>query len=131
MRDIWVVLIFSAIGKFLIISIQDYLTKTRPDWTIAGHASQVVLTVSQIYWCKDLTLCLTGDGDKNKALHDFLQVIVALNQIRGTKFRMKQLAKLLVFLMFQKISFTIIFMTFDWTFLAKFSTSEPNMHLTE
>ena len=61
-----------SLKKLTKIAVQDYLTKTRPDWTVAGHASQVVLTVSQIYWCKDLTLCLTGDHDKIKALHDFL-----------------------------------------------------------
>ena len=60
-----------SLKKLTKIAVQDYLTKTRPDWTVAGHASQVVLTVSQIYWCKDLTLCLTGDHDKIKALHDF------------------------------------------------------------
>ena len=62
-----------SLKKCMKVAVQDFLTKTRPEWTIAGHASQVVLTVSQIYWCKELTMCLTGDHDKVAALGDFLQ----------------------------------------------------------
>jgi hypothetical protein len=53
-------------------AVSDYLQKSRPDWTVAGHASQVVLTVSQIYWCKELTLILSGDHDRVAALEVFL-----------------------------------------------------------
>mgnify|MGYP000216277383 CR=1 FL=1 len=33
----------------------------------------MVLTVSQIYWCKELTQCLSGDHDRLAALDEFLQ----------------------------------------------------------
>ena len=64
----------SNLRKLTKIAVGDYLQKSRPDWTVAGHASQVVLTVSQIYWCKELTLCLSGDHDRLNALEQFLQV---------------------------------------------------------
>ena len=64
--------------KLTKISVGDYLQKSRADWTVAGHASQVVLTVSQIYWCKELTLCLSGDHDRLNALEQFLQVFILI-----------------------------------------------------
>ncbi|CBY22454.1 unnamed protein product [Oikopleura dioica] len=58
----------SSLRKLTKAAIADFLQKDRPDWTVAGHASQVVLTVSQIYWVKELTDVLESDGDRLAAL---------------------------------------------------------------
>jgi dynein heavy chain len=47
----------------------DYSAKSRRDW-MKLHASQVVLTVSQIMWCHDVTLALTSENPV-QALRDF------------------------------------------------------------
>lgn len=47
----------------------DYSAKSRRDW-MKLHASQVVLTVSQIMWCHDVTLALTSENPV-QGLRDF------------------------------------------------------------
>jgi dynein heavy chain len=63
----------SSLRKLTKAAIADFLQKERPDWTVAGHASQVVLTVSQIYWVKELTDVLESDGDRLAGLDEFLK----------------------------------------------------------
>ncbi|XP_049712146.1 dynein axonemal heavy chain 6 isoform X2 [Elephas maximus indicus] len=66
---------FSSLRRLCKAAIADYQGKLRTNWVIAGHPSQVVLTVSQIMWCRDLTECLETDGgDCQEALEAFEKV---------------------------------------------------------
>ncbi|XP_032099375.1 dynein heavy chain 6, axonemal isoform X2 [Sapajus apella] len=66
---------FTSLRRLCKAAIADYQGKLRTDWVIAGHPSQVILTVSQIMWCRDLTECLeTEDNDHIVALEDFEKV---------------------------------------------------------
>ncbi|KAM9330540.1 dynein axonemal heavy chain 6 [Gastrophryne carolinensis] len=55
----------SSLRRLSKAAIADYQTKSRAEWVVAGHPSQVVLTVSQLMWCRDLTHCLEGDSEEN------------------------------------------------------------------
>ena len=51
-------------------AIADFESKPRHEWA-TQHASQVVLTVSQIHWCRELTEALTtSEGDVLQAVKD-------------------------------------------------------------
>lgn len=52
----------TSLRKLTKASIGDYESRPRHEW-VTLHASQVVLTVSQIMWCRDLTECLTSEED--------------------------------------------------------------------
>ncbi|PIO16134.1 hypothetical protein AB205_0165430, partial [Aquarana catesbeiana] len=56
---------FSSLRRLSKAAIADYQNKSRVEWVVAGHPSQVVLTISQLMWCRDLTHCLEGDGEEN------------------------------------------------------------------
>ncbi|XP_060941446.1 dynein axonemal heavy chain 6 [Limanda limanda] len=62
---------FSSLRNLSKAAIEDYLTKTREEWVVAGHPSQVVLTISQLMWCRDMDGCLEGDHDHFAALQEF------------------------------------------------------------
>ncbi|KAL6086788.1 hypothetical protein STEG23_031118, partial [Scotinomys teguina] len=49
---------FSSLRRLCKAAISDYQGKLRTEWVTAGHPSQVILTISQIMWCRDLTKCL-------------------------------------------------------------------------
>ncbi|XP_075946793.1 dynein axonemal heavy chain 6 [Anarhichas minor] len=79
---------FSSLRRLSKAAIADYQVKSREEWVVAGHPSQVVLTVSQMMWCKDMDACLDGDHDHFAALQEFeltnfdrLNALVAL--VRG------------------------------------------------
>ncbi|XP_055022499.1 LOW QUALITY PROTEIN: dynein axonemal heavy chain 6-like [Boleophthalmus pectinirostris] len=57
-------------------AIADYQVKSREEWVVAGHPSQVVLTISQMMWCRDMDACLEGDHDHCVALQQFEQTNV-------------------------------------------------------
>nr|XP_035128016.2 dynein axonemal heavy chain 6 isoform X3 [Callithrix jacchus] len=66
---------FTSLRRLCKAAIADYQGKLRTDWVIAGHPSQVILTVSQIMWCRDLTECLeTEENNHIAALEDFEKV---------------------------------------------------------
>ncbi|XP_007947093.1 dynein axonemal heavy chain 6 [Orycteropus afer afer] len=66
---------FSSLRRLCKAAIADYQGKLRTDWVIAGHPSQVILTISQIMWCRDLTECLeTDDGNRQEGLEAFEKV---------------------------------------------------------
>ncbi|XP_037589527.1 dynein heavy chain 6, axonemal [Cebus imitator] len=66
---------FTSLRRLCKAAIADHQGKLRTDWVIAGHPSQVILTVSQIMWCRDLTECLeTEDNNHLAALEDFEKV---------------------------------------------------------
>ncbi|XP_063775637.1 dynein axonemal heavy chain 6 [Pseudophryne corroboree] len=56
---------FSSLRRLSKSAIADYQNKSRVEWVVAGHPSQVVLTISQLMWCRDLTHCLEGEGEEN------------------------------------------------------------------
>ncbi|XP_021113900.1 dynein heavy chain 6, axonemal [Heterocephalus glaber] len=66
---------FMSLRRLCKAAIADYQGKSRTDWVVAGHPSQVILTVSQIMWCRDLTECLeTEDTNHVEALEVFEKV---------------------------------------------------------
>uniref|UniRef100_A0A5F8HIF6 Dynein axonemal heavy chain 6 n=1 Tax=Monodelphis domestica TaxID=13616 RepID=A0A5F8HIF6_MONDO len=63
---------FTSLRRLSKAAIADYQSKVRIEWVVAGHPSQVVLTVSQIMWCRDLTECLEGEEtDPLEAMETF------------------------------------------------------------
>ncbi|ELK30056.1 Dynein heavy chain 6, axonemal [Myotis davidii] len=65
---------FTSLRRLCKAAIADYQMKPRTEWVIADHASQVILTISQITWCRDLTECLESDEDRLEALEAFEKV---------------------------------------------------------
>uniref|UniRef100_A0A2K6FZX0 Dynein axonemal heavy chain 6 n=1 Tax=Propithecus coquereli TaxID=379532 RepID=A0A2K6FZX0_PROCO len=66
---------FTSLRRLCKAAIADYQGKPRTAWVIAGHPSQVILTISQIMWCRDLTECLeTENSDHVEALENFEKV---------------------------------------------------------
>ncbi|KAM4706665.1 dynein axonemal heavy chain 6 [Discoglossus pictus] len=66
---------FSSLRRLSKAAISDYKKKTRVEWVVAGHPSQVVLTISQLMWCRDLSQCLEGNSDDNlKSVSEFEKV---------------------------------------------------------
>ncbi|KAK9408021.1 dynein heavy chain 6 axonemal [Crotalus adamanteus] len=77
---------FTSLRRLSKAAIADYQTRERTEWVVAGHPSQVVLTISQLMWCRDLTQCLEGEE------HDHL---VALEEFENENFdRLNSLASL-------------------------------------
>lgn len=102
---------FTSLRRLCKAAIADYQGKPRTDWVIAGHASQVnympqisvtnalygdrhhilkedvsiqvILTVSQIMWCRDLTECLERDSNRLEALEAFEKVNFEVRFSRG------------------------------------------------
>ncbi|XP_056619544.1 dynein axonemal heavy chain 6 [Triplophysa dalaica] len=62
---------FSSLRRLSKAAITDYQSKPRVEWVVAGHPSQVVLTISQLMWCRDMDNCLEGDHDHHQALQEF------------------------------------------------------------
>ncbi|XP_072525800.1 dynein axonemal heavy chain 6 [Salminus brasiliensis] len=62
---------FSSLRRLSKAAIADYQSKPRVEWVVAGHPSQVVLTISQLMWCRDMDNCLEGDHDHFQALQQF------------------------------------------------------------
>ncbi|PVD36438.1 hypothetical protein C0Q70_03422 [Pomacea canaliculata] len=51
-------------------AIADFERRTREEWVLC-HCSQVVLTVSQIVWCRDISEILEGDFDRKTGMKEF------------------------------------------------------------
>ncbi|XP_072114311.1 dynein axonemal heavy chain 6 isoform X1 [Mobula birostris] len=63
---------FSSLRRLCKVAIADYQTQPRVEWVVSGHPSQVILTISQLMWCRDLHHCLEGDiQDHITAMIDF------------------------------------------------------------
>uniref|UniRef100_A0A8C1NY02 Dynein, axonemal, heavy chain 6 n=1 Tax=Cyprinus carpio TaxID=7962 RepID=A0A8C1NY02_CYPCA len=60
---------FSSLRRLSKAAIADYQSKPRVEWVVAGHPSQVVLTISQLMWCRDMDSCLEGDHDHYQRLN--------------------------------------------------------------
>ena len=52
----------TSLRKLTKASIGDFESRPRHEW-VTCHASQVILTVAQIMWCRDLTECFTLEDD--------------------------------------------------------------------
>ena len=63
---------FSNLRKLTKSSIADYERKSREEWILC-HCSQVVLTVSQMMWCRDINEILSGDFDRLEGMKGFEQ----------------------------------------------------------
>ncbi|KAF6321024.1 dynein axonemal heavy chain 6 [Rhinolophus ferrumequinum] len=76
---------FTSLRRLCKAAIADYQGKPRAEWVTAGHASQVILTISQIMWCRDLTECLESDGNHLEDLEAFEKVnFERLNALAAT-----------------------------------------------
>uniref|UniRef100_A0A8C5FLE3 Dynein, axonemal, heavy chain 6 n=1 Tax=Gadus morhua TaxID=8049 RepID=A0A8C5FLE3_GADMO len=62
---------FSSLRRLSKAAIVDYQDRSREEWVVAGHPSQVVLTISQMMWCRDLDGVLEGDHNHFEALQEF------------------------------------------------------------
>lgn len=51
-----------SLRKLTKLAIADFDTRPRHEWA-TKHASQVIISVSQIMWCRDLTTCLSADEE--------------------------------------------------------------------
>ncbi|XP_020606446.1 dynein heavy chain 6, axonemal-like [Orbicella faveolata] len=65
----------SSLRKLAKASIADYESRAREEW-VTLHPSQIVLTVSQTMWCKDITECLITEGDRLEAMKGAEQMCV-------------------------------------------------------
>nr|XP_014352841.1 PREDICTED: dynein heavy chain 6, axonemal-like [Latimeria chalumnae] len=75
---------FLSLRRLSKAAISDYQDKPRMEWVVAGHPSQVVLTVSQLMWCRDLSSCLEGDHNHLQALATFeITNFERLNSLAG------------------------------------------------
>uniref|UniRef100_A0A8D0GTF0 Dynein axonemal heavy chain 6 n=1 Tax=Sphenodon punctatus TaxID=8508 RepID=A0A8D0GTF0_SPHPU len=76
---------FTSLRRLSKAAIADYQSKERIQWVVAGHPSQVVLTISQLMWCRDMTQFLEGDNqDHLQTLTDFEKVnFDRLNALAG------------------------------------------------
>ena len=63
---------FASLRRLCKAAIGDYERRSREEWVVS-HSSQVVLTISQLQWCRDLTEILDGDFDRLEAMRDFEQ----------------------------------------------------------
>ncbi|XP_025054886.1 dynein heavy chain 6, axonemal [Alligator sinensis] len=76
---------FTSLRRLTKAAIADYQARVRMEWVVAGHPSQVILTVSQLMWCRDLTQCLEGeDYDRLQTLTEFEKInFDRLNALAG------------------------------------------------
>ena len=63
---------FSSLRRLLKAAITDFERKPREEWVLC-HASQIILTVSQIMWCRDITEVLETEGAAVEGMKGFEQ----------------------------------------------------------
>jgi dynein heavy chain len=61
---------FVNLKKCMKSSLNDFENSVREEW-LCRWPSQIVLTVSQTMWCRDVTEILDGDFDRLEALKEF------------------------------------------------------------
>ncbi|KAG8454285.1 hypothetical protein GDO86_000797 [Hymenochirus boettgeri] len=76
---------FASLRRLSKTAMSDYKNKSRVEWVVAGHPSQVVLTISQLMWCSDLSHCLEGESEDNiNSMMEFEKVnFERLNALAG------------------------------------------------
>ncbi|XP_071942686.1 dynein axonemal heavy chain 6-like [Antedon mediterranea] len=60
----------TSLRKITKASLADFSSRPHKEW-LTLYPSQVVLTVSQTMWCRDLSAVLEGDFDRQEALKEF------------------------------------------------------------
>lgn len=63
---------FVNLRKLVKFALTDYEQRPRSEWVVT-HASQIVLTVSQIIWCRSVTEILEGNLDRLEGMRNFEQ----------------------------------------------------------
>lgn len=63
---------FSNLRKLVKSALTDYERREREEWVLC-HASQIVLTVAQMVWCRSIMEILEADFDRVEAMKDFEQ----------------------------------------------------------
>ncbi|XP_060586003.1 dynein axonemal heavy chain 6-like [Ruditapes philippinarum] len=63
---------FSNLRKLTKFAITDFERRPRSEWVVS-HSSQVVLTVSQLIWCREVTEILEGEYDRLEGMKEFEQ----------------------------------------------------------
>jgi hypothetical protein len=63
---------FVNLRKLVKSALADYEQRPRSEWVVT-HASQIVLTVSQIVWCRDVSEVLESDSDRLEGMKMFEQ----------------------------------------------------------
>ena len=61
---------FSNLRRLTKAAITDFERKEREEWVLC-HVSQVILTVSQMMWCRDVNEILEGDYDRAEGMKEF------------------------------------------------------------
>ena len=78
---------FMNLRKLVKLSISDFLAREREDWVLL-HCSQVVLTVSQIMWCRDVTEILEHHNEDERL--DLLTIFEQKNfQVSSREFSVR------------------------------------------
>ncbi|KAF0301061.1 Dynein heavy chain 6, axonemal [Amphibalanus amphitrite] len=72
---------FTSLRRAMKQALLDYAEPSKEAW-VTSHPSQVVLTVSQIVWCRDVHAVLDGDHDRLAAMKAFEdEMFQTLNQL--------------------------------------------------
>ncbi|KAG2381746.1 hypothetical protein C9374_006130 [Naegleria lovaniensis] len=71
---------FDTLRQFMKRAVRDYPKKERTVW-MRDHIAQVVLTVSQIFWCYEVTNCLTSENPKKELEKFYEKSITLLNDL--------------------------------------------------
>ncbi|XP_064645339.1 dynein axonemal heavy chain 6-like [Lineus longissimus] len=61
---------FNNLRRLVKEAMKDYERREREEW-VTCHASQIVLTVAQMMWCRDITEILEADIDRGQGMADF------------------------------------------------------------
>ncbi|KAK5640059.1 hypothetical protein RI129_010870 [Pyrocoelia pectoralis] len=74
---------FVSLRKRMKYSLQHYFTLPREDWVVC-HPNQIILTMSQVMWARDVHKILDGNGNKLIELPLFEKTcIINLNKLAG------------------------------------------------
>lgn len=68
-----------ALQKWQDVIIKSFLFLYRDLTSVCVLGHQVVLTISQMMWCRDMEACLEGDHDHFAALQEFEQTNFDVN----------------------------------------------------
>ena len=61
---------FSSLRRLVKAAITDFERREREEWVLL-HASQIVLTVSQMMWCRDITEVLEAETNRLEGMKEF------------------------------------------------------------
>ncbi|XP_031357040.1 dynein heavy chain 6, axonemal isoform X2 [Photinus pyralis] len=74
---------FVSLRRRMRFSLEHYFTLAREDWVVC-HPNQIILTMSQVMWARDVHAILDGNGNKLSELPMFeKKCIINLNKLAG------------------------------------------------